>query len=367
MAGNSSPSNLIYLLLQKIFAVKENSDKNLGEIKKILVIRQHNQLGDMLAGISLFRALKEKYPYAHLTLLSSTQNYQGVVKSRFIDELIIFDKSKLFNPINLFRFLKKIRVPFDIVIVPVTVSISFTSNLVARLSNSKIRIGPRSLDGKPNKSAFCFDRRVDIDWRKYPDSNVSEHILEIVKPFGIDTNNLSSEIHFDDSDLTKAKKFIEKIVTESKSITIGLHVGAGKPANRWSLDKFLQLIEKLSHEINCTFYLTGSDADKDELEYVKSKTSIKLNMFVNRQIPEVAALVSISNLFITNDTGIMHVAGSTATPQISLFGPTNPFNWAPCGKNKIFLRQSDLIDDIGVEEVFNFCKVLLNIKNDSTD
>lgn len=364
MAGNSLHSNLIYSILKQIFEVKENPDTNLGVVKKILVIRQHNQLGDMLAGISLFRALKEKYPNSHLTLLSSIQNYQGVVKNRFIDELIVFDKSKLFNPVRFFNFIKKIREHFDVVIVPVTVSISFTSNLVARLSNSKIRIGPKSLDGIPNKSAFFFDRRVDVDWRRYPDSNVSEHILEMVKPFGIDTNNLSAEIYFDSSDLETAKIFVNENVKNRKSLLIGLHVGAGKPSNRWSLAYYVALVEKLNLEYKCTFYLTGSDNDKTEIDYITSKTKIKLNLFVNKKISQVAALVSISDLFITNDTGIMHVAGSTITPQISLFGPTNPFNWAPCGKDKIFLRKSDLMDDLEVEDVFNVCKVLLKNKND---
>lgn len=357
--SNSLQSKIIYSILKKIISVKETTDKNLGEVKTILVIRQHNQLGDMLAGISLFRALKEKYPEGHLTLLSSIENYNGVVKNRFIDELIIFDKSKLFNPINFFRFIKKIRMQFDLAIVPVTVSISFTSNLIARLSNSRIRIGPNSLDGKLNPSSFCFDRRVDIDWRTYPDSNVSEHILEIIKPFQIETKNLSSEISFDDSDLIVAQKFINEIKLTQNSLVIGLHVGAGKPANRWSLNKFVKLIENLEKEFNCILYLTGSDADKDELDYVTNHTGVKLNLFINKPISQVAALVSISNLFITNDTGIMHVAGTTTTPQISLFGPTNPFNWAPCGKNKIFLRKSDLIDDIEVDDVFNMCKVLL--------
>ncbi len=357
--SNSLQSKIIYSILQKIFSVKQTTDKNLGEVKTILVIRQHNQLGDMLAGISLFRALKEKYPEAHLTLLSSIENYNGVVKSRFIDELIIFDKSKLFNPINFIAFIKKIRKQFDLAIVPVTVSISFTSNIIARLSNSRIRIGPNSLDGKLNPSSFCFDRRVDVDWRTYPDSNVSEHILEIIKPFGIETNNLSSEISFDDSDLIAAQKFVTEINLKTNSLVIGLHVGAGKPANRWSLVKFVKLIENLEKEFNCILYLTGSDADKDELEYVIKNTGVKLNLFINKPISQVAALVSISSLFLTNDTGIMHVAGTTATPQISLFGPTNPFNWAPCGRNKIFLRKSDLIDDIEVDDVLNLCKVLL--------
>jgi heptosyltransferase-2 len=365
MSGNSIPFKTLNFILKKVLAVSENPDKNLGDVKKILIIRQHNQLGDMLAGVSLFRAVKEKYPQSHLTLLSSIDNYYGVVKNKMIDELVVFDKSKMFNPIVLLSFFKKIRQEFDLVIVPVTVSISFTSNFIARMSNSKIRIGPKSLDGKSNDSAYFFDRRVDIDWRKHPDSNVSEHILEIVKPFGIDTKDLSSEISFDESDNIAAKKFISEIKQNSKSILIGLHVGAGKPQNRWSLKKYVELIEKLNRSFNCTFYLTGSDTDSEELNFVISNSQVRLNKYLNKQIPQVAALISNSNLFITNDTGIMHVAGTTTTSQISLFGPTNPFNWAPCGKNKIFLRKSDLIDDIQVEDVFDVCKNLLENKDET--
>jgi heptosyltransferase-2 len=362
MSVKSISSNALNFILKKIFAVTENHNKNLSDPKKILIIRQHNQLGDMLAGVSLFRAIKEKYPHSHLTLLSSKDNYYGVVKNKLIDELLVFDKSKMFNPFELISFIKKIRQGFDLTIVPVTVSISFTSNLIARLSKSKIRIGPNSLDGKPNDSAYLFDCRVDIDWRKYPDSNVSEHILEIVRPFGIDTKDLSSEISFDESDNNEAKKFISEIQPDTKSILIGLHVGAGKPANRWSLNKYVELIQKLNSNYSCVFYLTGSDSDSEELNFVTFNSKVKLYKYLNKQIPQVAALIANSDLFITNDTGIMHVAGTTGTPQVSLFGPTNPFNWAPCGKNKIFLRKSDLIDEIEVEDVFNACKNLLKDK-----
>jgi len=53
------------------FAVPENKDTDLGSLKKILVVRQHNQLGDVLAGVPLFRAIKEKYPSSHLTVIAS--------------------------------------------------------------------------------------------------------------------------------------------------------------------------------------------------------------------------------------------------------------------------------------------------------
>ena len=162
--------------------------------------------------------------------------------------------------------------------------------------------------------------------------------------------------------IVEAEKFISEIQKDPSVKVIGLHVGAGKPANRWSLNKYIELIQKLNSNYNCVFYLTGSDSDSEELNYLISNTKVKLHKYLNKQIPQVAALISNSNLFITNDTGIMHVAGTTLTSQVSLFGPTNPFNWAPCGKNKIFLRKSDLIDDIEVEEVFDVCKVLLENK-----
>lgn len=359
MADKNIFSTYFFYLIKKFFSVQENKSNELGEVKSFLIIRQHNQLGDLLAGVSLFRAIKEKYPDSKLTLVASSENYFGAEKNKFIDELFIFDKHKIYNPINFISFLRFLRKNYDVVIVPVTVSVSFTSNLIARISNSKIRIGPKSLDGKPNESAFLFDRRIDIDWRKYPDSNVSEHILEIVRPFGIDTKDFSSSISFDDDDIKFAKDFLSKIKFDNKSKLIGLHVGAGKPQNRWSLQKFVQIISMLNENFNSIFYLTGTDFDKEEINFVINNSNIKISKFVNHKISEIAALISLSDLFISNDTGIMHVAGTTNTPLVALFGPTNPFNWAPCGKNKIFIRKSDLIDDIQVDDVFNVCKILL--------
>lgn len=360
MPRKSFSTTLINLILKKLFTVKENPDKNLGDVKKILIVRQHNQLGDMLAAISLFRALKEKYPQSHISVIVSPVNKAAIERTKYIDSYFIFNKLEIYTPSGFIKFLKYLRQEFDVVIVPVTVSVSFTSNLIARISNSKIRIGPNSLDGKPNDSAYFFDRRIDINWKRHPDSNVADLILDIVRPFGIDTNDFSSDINFDDSDLETAKRFLQQIKSNANFKLIGIHVGAGKPQNRWSLQKYVDLIFKLNESYNCCFYVTGWKFDSEELDYIEKHSKLKIHQFLHHTIPQVAALISISNLFITNDTGIMHVAGTTKTPQISLFGPTNPFNWAPCGKNKIFLRKSDLIDDIEVEDVFAVSKVLLD-------
>ncbi len=355
-------SKLIYWIVKKLFSVEENKSLKIGKPQKILIVRQHNQLGDLLAGVSLLRAVKETFPQSNITLVVSPSNYHGVIKNKFIDRLFNFDKKKIFNPAYIKCFFRLLREEYDLVIVPVTVSISFTSNLIARFSNSKIRIGANSLDGKQNKSAFLFDRRVDIDWRKYPDSNVAERSLDVVLPFGISTKNFHSEISFDNEDIASAKRFISELKLSPEELLIGFHVGAGKIPNRWSLKKFVWLMEMLKENYPVKFYLTGSFADKEEIDYIKANSKYEFGLFINKKIPEVAALISLSDLFISNDTGIMHVAGSTKTPQVSLFGPTNPFNWAPIGENKKFIRKSELIDDINVGEVFETCISILKKK-----
>ncbi len=359
MAKNNISSKIVYSFFKIFLSVLENPSREIKPPKKILIVRQHNQLGDLLAGVPLFRALKETYPGSYIALVVSPINYPGMVKNKFLDRVYVFDKKKLFSPVYLYRTIKFFREEYDLAIVPVMVSISFTSNLLARLSNSKIRIGANSLNGKLNLSSFFFDRRIDLDWRNHPDSNVSERSLDIVRPFGINTTDYRSQISFDEADTTAAQNFIDEFADKNKKVLIGLHVGAGKYNNRWSLEKYAVLIKKIESNYPTNFYLTGGWAEKEELNYLTEHVDIKFGKFINKPIPQIAALISLSNLFISNDTGIMHVAGTTDTPQISIFGPTNPFNWAPIGINKYFIRKSELIDDVSVEDVFHLCEIIL--------
>lgn len=363
MSANKNSSNLITKLIIKFFSVEEKPYDESIPPQNIFIVRQHNQFGDLLASVSLFRAVKETHPNSNLTVIASTQNYYAVTKNKFIDKLFVFNQKKLLLPSYLFSLISLLRKQYDLVVVPATVSISKTSCFLGRLAKSDYRIGPASLDGKPNQLARLFHKRINLNWKKYPDTHISDFGLEILRPLGINTKIFRSSISFDEYDLKTAENFASNIGKDNNKIMIGLHIGAGKPPNRWSLEKFIKIIEKLNEDYNAVFYITGSNSDNEEINFVKEKLSIEAGYFINKSIPEVAALISISELFITNDTGVMHVAGATETPQISIFGPTNPFNWAPLGQNKFFIRKSDLIDDVTVSDVFDLCKLILGNKN----
>src|SRR4030066_1697217 len=112
-------SNFIHFILKKFLTLNETPIAPLTNPRNFLIVRQHNQLGDLLASVSLFRAIKEKYPQSKITLIVSPVNYTGLVKNKFIDELFIFDKRKLLLPTYFLKLYKILRKHYDVAIVPV--------------------------------------------------------------------------------------------------------------------------------------------------------------------------------------------------------------------------------------------------------
>jgi len=74
----------------------------------------------------------------------------------------------------------------------------------------------------------------------------------------------------------------------------------------------------------------------------------------------VASILSAADLLVTNDTGIMHVGGAVGAPVLSLFGPTDPYQWAPIGPVHRFIRAEDgNIDTIPIDEVLKHAREML--------
>jgi len=360
-------SALKVFLKQEPATIVDKSDRlnfDFGRVNKILVIRQHNQLGDMLCAVPLLRALRDKFPEAKITLVASPINYEVVQNNPFVDEVLNFDKIKfLKSPAKFLEFIKKIKSNFDIAIVPSTVSISSTSNFIAYISKARIRIGPKSIDGKENITSFLFNYQVILDWQSEEKKHQTERNLDIVRPFGIGTDDLSIVIPYFEADKKFAQDFLNE--REKFNCVIGYHPGAGKVKNRWSAKNFAQLAIELAEEFNALTLVTAGPMDEIPVKEMLTQINGKIKYLVlkNEKISRITAVIDSIDLFITNDTGIMHVAGATKTPVVSLFGPTNPYQWAPLGKNKFFIAsKTGEINDITVEQVYKLAKEILTFK-----
>ena len=358
MSDNKTGNIILKIILKPFFGRKEKESFEIDKWENVLIIRQHNQFGDMLASVPLFRAIKEKYPDSKITLVAGPENYFAVEKNKFIDRLVLVEKKKLFHPIYFLNLIKILHENYDAIIVPATVSLSSTSHLIAAPAKSNVKIAPASLNEKENPFAFLFDYRINLNWNGNPKRHVSDFIQDIIRPFGISIENLRSQISFDEDDKEFALQFVKEN-TDAGKLLIGVHVGAGKIPNRWSVDNFAEIINFLREKYNAEIIFTGSDADKETLEELFAKLKNTFPEYLNHSIPKLAALIDETDLFITNDTGVLHVAAATRVPQISIFGPTDPQNWGAVGEEKINLRNEDDINSVTVNDVIESIQKLL--------
>lgn len=243
--------------------------------------------------------------------------------------------------------------------MPSTVSISRTSHFINYFSGAKVRVGARSIDGKQNKVEYLLNLKKDFSWDPVKLHQVDRN-LEVGSLIGCSLSEkelAEVRIHLGKEEITFAEKFMKESFPENESPVIAFHPGAGKAPNRWNASNFVELMKLLKHEFNAGVLITSGTIDKPVTEEVArglNSLGIKFTVLENTPIRKVGAVLKLTDLYITNDTGTMHVAGGVNARVISLFGPTHGYEWAPRGIDKIYIQSpSSDINNITVDDVYS--------------
>lgn len=334
-------------------------------IRRILVVRQHNQLGDMLCVIPLLRQLKESYPGVWISLVASPVNAGVMANNRYLDDVILYDKTRYLTGGRLHllafrRFVQGLRAQaYDLAIVPGTVSTSFTSDLLAYLSGAPFRVGVRSLEGRENPAGFLFNLARDLDWSSDPRRHQTLRNADIMGGMIPAPRDLHCELTLTAEELEQGRRWI----TERSSGTakrVAFHPGAGKPPNRWPVEKFAALGNALRERWGAELFVTEGPMDHEVSQLLVSTLNDRVELIADKGIRDVASILSTMDLVVSNDTGVMHVAAAVGVPVVSLFGPTDPYQWAPVtpGNRWIKSRGED-VSEVSVEAVVAACDDLL--------
>ena len=331
-------------------------------MKYFLIVRQqNNQLGDMLCSVPMYKAIKKKHPDSHITLVTAPTNYNIPVKliNPYIDDILIFKKDSMKGYIEFIKNLRKVK--YDFGIIPATLNISRTSNIVNFISGSKKRVGVKRIDDEINPYHFLLNIKKEFDWNKNKVHQIYR-VIDIVKQIGCDLDKQEIEnidIDVSDEDKRFADEFVKSSWPHPERNVIGFHPGAGKTTNRWDVNNFAGLIKKLHTRYENNILLTSGYIDKEitnSLIGLLKTYEITPVVADNLEIGKLTALLKKLSLYVTNDTGLMHLAGFSGVNTVSLFGPTKGFEWAPLKKNQFYIQsKTDNINDLSVDDVFNLC------------
>ena len=300
-----------------------------------IVVRGANWIGDSVMTIPALKRLRSGFPNASIYL--HTRSWaEGVFRdANFLDGIIPIDQSgsKVGNVLKQARELKKH--DFDACYLFPN---SFESALVAKLAGIKERVGYST-----EKRGIFLTRAVPVPFWK-SERHESEYYLNLIEP----PNPLeaSSETAFpllSVSEERRANAFnlLKAHGADSRGPLVALGPGSTNSlAKRWPGENFASLSDKLRDKLNATVALLGSKEDMAvSAEISKIVSTPLIDLTGKTDLAAATAILSVADLFISNDMGLAHIAAAVDTSTIAIFGPTKELTTHPIGPRVETIRE----------------------------
>lgn len=256
-----------------------------------------------------------------------------------------FKDSKLTNKIHIYEGIKtalKLRKEKYDISITAFPSNKWQFNLFAFLIGAKKRLTHSYKVGKIKTLSFLQNLKIPAD-EKLHDVEQNLNLLKLLS-IRIPKNN-ELFFHISKNNRSFADNFIKKNRLKGRYL-IGIHPGSGPLSWKKAPDKyFLDEIPKINNtKIKNSFILIFGGPEENEIKE-RFHNLIKTSKIIEENLKNTAALIRKCDYFLTNDTGLMHIAVAMKKPKITaFFNGTNPIRTAPYTKNAkiIMLKQNKL-------------------------
>jgi len=286
---------------------------------KILLL-QLKRIGDLILTTPAIAALRESFPEAQLTLVVSNECADLLPAISNVDRILIARRN-----------LRDFSLFFTVAARKFDYCVDFTRNdrsaFLAFLSGAHQRVVSYRVREQSKTRARAYTDFVSVRMR---DMHTIDYNLALVKPLGAHGGSTAPHLDVPQSAYEKAAVLRGKSKT-TKSYVI-LHPGSARQEKLWEPRRWAEIIDCFGRNDGVDLLLT-SGPSRDEQAHVaaiKKNTQKKIiDLSGKTDLLTLAALIGEARLLVTVDSAPMHLAAATRTPQVILFGPTNPFHWRP--------------------------------------
>lgn len=313
-------------------------NKNLKNPKKILLIKFWG-VGNIVMLTPSIKAIREKFPNSKIYFLTLSRNKGLLENLDYIDGVIYYKFGGL-DIIKIISLISKYYRKFDIVIdFEQFINIS---SIISYL------LGGYTL-GFSNKTRA---RHKMYDFVKsYKNKNhMVEQFYGLCKDLGLQKKDLKLESFDFITKSNKVDNFLGRsniIINEERKKTtlIGVHIGSSENAGvrRWPADYFAELVNILNERLeNLIFVITGIESEKNDATAIIKKINKKncYNSCGLFNLKDLIYFIKKCDLFISNDTGPIHIAAACGIVCVGFYGPNTPVLYGPYGKNHIIFYKN---------------------------
>ena len=311
------------------------------EYKRILITRT-DRLGDVVLSTPVIRFMRRRYPSAYIAFMVRPENRDVVESNPHLDEVIVYDKrgaQKSFWKTFLFA-LKLRKKKFDIAIV---LHPTNRVHIMSYLAGIPVRIG------YDRKMPWFLTKRKTHEKQKGEKHEI-DYNFDLLTYAGFNTERAERCPYIVTSD--DDKKLVEVIKKEFGigENVIAVHVGASCPSKRWAPERFAYVADKLAEKYQADIVLVGGEETGRLADEMVLKMKMKpINLIGSLLVGELAEFLAGCRVFISNDSGPVHVAVAVKTPTVVIFGRSDPGlspeRWAPVGDKDIVFHR-----DVGCEK-----------------
>jgi ADP-heptose:LPS heptosyltransferase len=297
-------------------------------------------IGDTVVALPAMSAIRNAYPLAHLTLLTSPVEgkfpaaRELLVDSQLFDEIHVYLKSEVTGFRNRVAFLRSMRRRrFDMWIdLPQELAGPFghlRNMLIGRV------VGARWGYGWGFVTTIKFWVQAQSEVLRF-ESEVDK-LLAIVRKAGIPTGN---EIQFPIDLGSDERKSVDRLLANVKSGLIAIAPGAKRDLSRWPTDHFVRVGRYLTSR-GFRLAVLGGTADASACRTVAEGVAAgTINLAGRTSLKESCEVLKRCTMLICNDSGVQHLASAVGTPCISIFSAHDmPGKWHPYGRQNVVLRK----------------------------
>jgi lipopolysaccharide heptosyltransferase II len=307
--------------------------------RRILLLRLE-RIGDLLMALGAIRAARQAWPDAEIDLVVGSWNLPIAGLIRDVTRVETLDAPWLARgagglswPALLGRA-RTWRGRYDLAI---NFEPDIRSNLLVWLSGAAARVGYWTGGGGAlltDAGAFDPASHVDVNARRL----IARAAGAAAGDGGAapETGAAASLLPLPEA----AQRRAEAVLAGAARPIIGVHASGGRESKQWHLDRFAAAARALVAAHGGTVLLTGSASDRPLVDVVRAALGSTpcLDAAGALDLVDLAAVLACVDVFITSDTGPMHLAAAAGAPVVALFGPSHPARYGPLARTQRVLR-----------------------------
>lgn len=302
-----------------------------------ILIRSTNWIGDAIMTTPAMRTIRENYPDAEITLLALPWVSDVFAAGSRVDHIFHYEKNGRHKGLGgKWRLASELRAEkFDAVIL---LQNAFEAALITTLARIPAR-GGYTTDGRGMLLTHGVKKHPEIGSK-----HQVHYYQDMLAGLGLTPGSDQLELFLNPD----AVLFVQSELENKKSLlgnvpVVGLNPGAAYgPAKRWPAEKYAKLAELVCARTGAIVVVFGTEADNAAAATIAAGVSddrMVVDLTGKTDLATAMAYIDQCDVFVTNDSGLMHVAAALETQTVAIFGSTDHIATGPYSDNALVIRK----------------------------